>query len=193
MDNKVQRLLKKPIIQDLDENSFFYFEKTANKLYKSGFKIKFYKGFVDRDKKQKFNGQLDFSNKVLRVGHVYTVDWMQVYVHEYCHFLQFLSDKNYFNKYYDNVHETAKVELDCEKRVVKEIKKYNLPIDVGEYIMSSNAHVCLYYCKPYFNNLITDSAIDKIFHLMPDQFRLNFDKFIKNNYDYLKDVVFHES
>jgi hypothetical protein len=35
------------------------------------------------------------------------------------------------------------VELDCEKRTVKKIKKYNLPINIDRYIKEANA--CLWW------------------------------------------------
>lgn len=40
---------------------------------------------------------------------------------------------------------TILMEQDCEKRVVKFIKKYNLPIDPGEYMKNANAYVLSYF------------------------------------------------
>src|ERR1035437_9183028 len=36
------------------------------------------------------------------------------------------------------------IELDCEQRSVKKIKKYNLPLDVETYIKKANSYIFLY-------------------------------------------------
>jgi len=36
------------------------------------------------------------------------------------------------------------LELDCEKRAVKNIKKYNLPIDIAKYTKSANSYILFY-------------------------------------------------
>jgi len=95
--------------------------------------------------------------------------WFPVFVHEYCHFQQYMDncpawvecDKEESDivfewidgKEYDirvvktSIKRTVNIELDCEKRVVKTIKKFNLPIDIPTYIKQANSYVMFYnYC-----------------------------------------------
>jgi hypothetical protein len=98
--------------------------------------------------------------------------WGPIFAHEYCHFLQWKDkdqlwydyqsisvDENY--KIYHNLpiekdrlefclNTYRDVELDCEKRTVKLLKKYKVPVDITEYIRGANAYVHFYnYIKRY--------------------------------------------
>ena len=100
-------------------------------------------------------------------------DWLEILVHESCHMDQWFekapvwmnldisgSDTNYiglFDKWLGKEIELDKstlrsciqaiidVEIDCEKRAVDLIKKFNLDIDVDNYIRKSNAYVLFYH------------------------------------------------
>ena len=98
--------------------------------------------------------------------------WLCVYVHEYGHFLQWKENSIYFDeenkenerymtsdgiiddwiggKNYSQetiikaIRSSQECELDCEKKAAKLIKKFDLPIDVGEYIQRANSYVSFY-------------------------------------------------
>ena len=95
--------------------------------------------------------------------------WFMVYLHEYGHFMQWKDNSFYFDKkdkryiksdeIIDNwidgknypqdiiikaIRFIQKCELDCEKKVVKLIKKFNFPIDIGEYIQEANSYIHFY-------------------------------------------------
>jgi len=93
--------------------------------------------------------------------------WLPIYVHEYCHFLQWRDGSVYFDpryprycestvddwlagnsfsktKIFNSIEASKECELDCEKRVVKLIKKFNLPMDVDNYIKRANVYVMFY-------------------------------------------------
>ena len=90
--------------------------------------------------------------------------WITILVHEFCHMEQWhkdkemwaksdtsyliddwLSGKNFSKKKINELIDTARnLEMDCEKRAVKTIKKWNLPIDTEEYIQKSNAYILFY-------------------------------------------------
>jgi hypothetical protein len=98
----------------------------------------------------------------------YETNW-GIFVHESCHVDQMI-DKN--SIWYDESFNTEKdwldlhtkgetkksekvkkyfkkimeLELDCEKRSVEKIKKYNLNIDINSYIKSGNSYLFSYYC-----------------------------------------------
>lgn len=98
-------------------------------------------------------------------------EWLQIFLHESCHMDQwrfktcvwnrtFITDDidtlnlvdlwierkiGLNNKQLDEyITASRNVELDCEKRSVKKIKQYGLPIDSVEYIQRANAYVCFY-------------------------------------------------
>lgn len=100
--------------------------------------------------------------------------WGPIFAHEYCHFLQW-KDKttlwkksrtvsvNDLNAILQNKPVTLSeltrglnisrdLELDCEKRVVKLLKKYKVPTNIGDYIRRANVYVHFYnYIKEYRN------------------------------------------
>ena len=90
-------------------------------------------------------------------------EFMQVLVHEYCHFLQYINNSKIYKKCYDAsfiVDQWLKgknypikkvkrafflvraMERDCERRALKIIKEFNLKIDSKMY--AKRAHVYIY-------------------------------------------------
>jgi len=94
--------------------------------------------------------------------------WLATFVHEYCHAQQYIEHSRLaweydnalgMDKYDDWLEKKADMtkeeltectravqalELDCERRVVRLIYKYNLPLDVDDYIRRANAYVLFY-------------------------------------------------
>ncbi len=66
------------------------------------------------------------------------------------------------------------MEFDCEKRTVAKIKKYNLPIDIKDYIQKANAYVWFYTAvlnKRQWDGTKSDSIyIKEIFSICPKTF-----------------------
>jgi len=69
---------------------------------------------------------------------------------------------------------TREVEFDCEKRTAKKIKKFNLPIDVDEYIQKSNAYVAFYNVmtrtRKWYKPGRSPYTVDKVWKKMPKTF-----------------------
>ena len=120
--------------------------------------------------------------------------WLQILVHEYAHMTQWkegvpcwkadvngegalelldtwlqggkVSDKD--------VDEAIKlsilVELDCERRAVNLIKKYDLPIDVSLYIKKANAYILFYHAVKKYRKWYDPKFSDfpGVAELMPD-------------------------
>jgi hypothetical protein len=127
-------------------------------------------------------------------------EWGQNFVHEYCHFLQW-RDKRYVGELYDKSSEhfeqwikkmrhisideliktlnrERRIEIDCEKRVIKEIDKYSLEIDKDRYIRKANAYI-------YSFNMIVEtrqdaspdpSEVEEIIDIMPNRFLSRYDR-----------------
>jgi hypothetical protein len=89
-------------------------------------------------------------------------DWLDVLIHESCHLDQFVekspvwcpddiglyivenwiqNKKITFKKATEAFHNTILLELDCEKRTVKKIKKYKLDFDLDLYIQKANVYL----------------------------------------------------
>jgi hypothetical protein len=131
-------------------------------------------------------------------------DALQILVHEYCHLTQWVEqcdswvasvkneshDKLYRWLAGEDIKDIKKaisicrdLELDNEKRAIKMIKRFNLPIDIDIYIKKANAYVQYYnylpisrkWCSPkntpYKNNRLVE--------LMSSKFNMNYDKLTK--------------
>lgn len=159
--------------------------------------------YLDLSGEIKCGGYFDETNKVLAVamGHK---DSMSLFVHEYSHMNQWLDGIEVWNKcsdecshdamdrwlkgeYIENINhhiDNCKyLELDNEKRAVKLIKKFDLEIDVDNYVRKANAYVQFYnYLKlsrkwsvpknsPYMNERIQSSC--------PKTFSMDYSKISK--------------
>jgi hypothetical protein len=149
----------------------------------------------------KCSGYFDEEHLVVAMKHP---DALQILVHEYGHLTQWADQCDIWvtsskSKSHDKLYrwlagEDVKgieeainicrdLELDNEKRSVKLIKKFNLPIDVDMYIKKANAYVQFYnyllisrkWCtpknSPYKN--------DRLLEAMPTKFNMNYNKLTK--------------
>lgn len=91
--------------------------------------------------------------------------FFDVFLHEYCHFLQFIENvpkwKDWLNgvdgfnqwlkgreypKYQVRLfrRKIQEMELNCEKRAVRLVKKYKLPVELDKYVKMANAYLFSY-------------------------------------------------
>lgn len=140
-------------------------------------------------------------------------DWLDVLVHEFSHFEQWRdNDKTYIGTDYkkttaDNIvwnwiagknytsdtvetciNKMKLCELNCERRTVKNIIKYSLPINITEYIQRANAYIHEYnYIKltRRWNNPTKKSATDipEIIKAMPTHLNGNYSRIPKKIID----------
>jgi hypothetical protein len=165
-----------------------------------------YKSQVDEEN-MPCSGYFDENSLVVATKKKKMEDWLDVLVHESCHLDQFLAgskvwtpDSDALNIVEDWIHgkniknkklikgfrNAIALELDCEKRSIKKIKKYKLPIDSKKYIQKANAYLFSYlyayvkkawYPKPYEN--------PKIYLNMPKEF-LSLDEYFTLSTPYFK-------
>jgi hypothetical protein len=112
------------------------------------------------------SGWFEYPNLSVAMGND---DWFEVFIHEYCHFRQWLDEQkpgtwslNYgpvsneeFNSFFDWVYGKKELnplevtdlrkriqllEQDCDKRVVELINIHDLPVDIELYTQKSNAY-----------------------------------------------------
>lgn len=132
-------------------------------------------------------------------------DFINTLVHESCHLDQFIEKSNLWTeasigdvidewlagKNIDRIEECIKptkyLELDCEKRAVLKIKKYQLPINTSEYIQKANAYLW------FHNYMFTKRSWPKpgngpwemkqVWSKLPKTFSKNYDVMPKNFID----------
>lgn len=124
-------------------------------------------------------------------------DWWQTLLHEYCHMKQemdgkfsdpqpFLDFDDWLNKKIElseddlkkSVRLIQKCELDCEKRVIKLVKKHKIIFDYKLYIKKANACLWLYEVarrNRSWCNKKSPAQIEEIFNLCPDKFITSLD------------------
>ena len=153
------------------------------------------------DDNDRCSGYFDEENLVVAMNRP---DALQILVHEYCHLTQWVEqcdswvasvkneshDKLYRWLAGEDIKDIKKaisicrdLELDNEKRAIKMIKRFNLPIDIDIYIKKANAYVQYYnylpisrkWCSPkntpYKNNRLVE--------LMSSKFNMNYNKLTK--------------
>ena len=164
--------------------------------------ITFYEGkgkYIKLSGNIKCGGYFDHTNKVLAYASKHPIA-LAILAHETCHLDQWLenpkkfesydeiglidewlSGKKVSNKRLDNaIYLAMELELDCEKRTARKIKKYNLPIDLPNYIRRANVYVYFYlwlrktrrWSKP--NN--SPYQIDEIINSVPSRFLKDYSK-----------------
>jgi hypothetical protein len=172
-----------------------YTSKALIDILDSGFQIKLIHSSID-------GGLVDDTKKLLAVNTKGNIEsWFSIFVHEYCHFLQW-KEKKFTGKKWDDTfgrlyawingkeeilkkervllsRRAKRVELDCERRTVAEIRKHKLPIDVDRYIQKANAYIFSYGFlaegeKDLYSRGMFDSSL--IYNLMPKHFLTRYDR-----------------
>lgn len=129
-------------------------------------------------------------------------DWVPIFVHEYCHFLQWCEEpqiwkqSNQVNAHVMNdvisnnpitlkqldfcLNTTRDLELDCEVRTVKLFKEYKVPINMKEYIKKANAYIFFHNHMKTYRSWWPKSCAPyenkKIVDACPSRFITNYDK-----------------
>jgi hypothetical protein len=143
------------------------------------------------------SGYFDEDERVLAVAMKKDI-WLGVLVHEYAHLTQWVEGCDAWKNGCKGIEKVDRwlggekvrdikkalafsrdLELDNEKRAVKLIKKWNLPIDVKDYVKRANAYVQFYnymyfskkWCRP--NNSPYDNPV--VVGAMPSTFRMNYE------------------
>lgn len=172
-----------------------FIELIKNECKERGVVIKIGKGkYINYGKGFRVSGYFSTSPEILAFATKHK-GFLETLVHESCHmdqwyekdkvwqisakydddnvFDNWITQKDYpLSKVFKSIDRIQLVELDCEKRSVKKIKKYDLPIDIKQYIKRANSYLFLYtFIKvkrkwpdkgPYYIKQIVD--------LMPDKF-----------------------
>lgn len=143
-----------------------YLGKTLAEMISSGVTVQFNKRIYNS--KHSYNFFDDEPRPKLHINYFDDElnDWFSVYVHEYCHFLQWKKEikkwepfgdhMSKVNLFLDGKRKTVKIEhirkvqeleMDCDRKAIKQIKKFKLKIDLEDYIRTSNLYI---YCHNFF-------------------------------------------
>lgn len=172
----------------------------------------------------KCNGYFDDDNRALAVATGKSFDkWFKTLVHEFGHMTQWIDGIPEWKEikepadaeviielWYDKLIElesaqkqywlkrARNVELDCERRTVRLIKRHNLPIDTEEYSQHANAYVYFWNYtmivrswykigkEPYNIPEIVSAmpkTMDNDYDKLPPKYRELFDKYLINIWD----------
>lgn len=148
-----------------------FISDTTKVAKENGIKIRFINKEVIFSKDDKSGTSGYFIRKPLEIAVAYKgydfIEWVMLFIHESCHMDQYLENKaesikidSSYNIFYGwlegknsftykevevAVNKVIEYELDCEKRSVEKIKKYNLPIDIKAYKKIANSY--LYFIR----------------------------------------------
>lgn len=148
---------------------------------------------LDEDKTMFSAGYFDSGGKQLVVA-INRPDYLQILIHESSHLDQYIEnckawrgEKNGFmvdewlsGKDWDKrkikraINNTISLELDCEKRSVKKIIQYNLPVGETVYIQKANAYLLFYNFMFYVRRWIDPNNCPyvkpEVYNKMPTKF-----------------------
>lgn len=127
------------------------------------------------------------------------IDWLEIFVHESCHRDQCIENTRIWTKTIDGhdaltmlwqwldktieltpdklhqvIQASMMVELDCERRSVKKIKRYKLPIDIEAYTKKANAYVYFFLSmqetRKWYGKGKSPIYLDEVWKQMPAHF-----------------------
>lgn len=151
------------------------------------------KVILDKKNKMYSAGYFDNENRVLAVA-TKRPDYLQTIVHESCHLDQWVEgckawtgeingwmvEEWLTGKEFDKrkikraINKTISLELDCERRSIKKIIKYNLPIGETVYIQKANAYLLFYNYMFYVRRWIDPNNCPyvkpEVYSKMPTRF-----------------------
>jgi hypothetical protein len=150
------------------------------------------------DDNDRCSGYFDEENLVVAMNRP---DAIQILVHEYCHLTQWVEQCDLWvasvkNESHDKLYrwlagEEVKgiekaisicrdLELDNEKRAVKVIKRFNLPVDIDIYIKKANAYVQYYnyilLSRKWCNPKNTPYKNERLVEAMSTKFNMDYSK-----------------
>lgn len=150
------------------------------------------------DDNDRCSGYFDEENLVVAMKRP---DAIQILVHEYCHLTQWVEQCDLWvasvkNESHDKLYrwlagEEVKgiekaisicrdLELDNEKRAVKVIKRFNLPVDIDIYIKKANAYVQYYnyilLSRKWCNPKNTPYKNERLVEAMSTKFNMDYSK-----------------
>ena len=128
-------------------------------------------------------------------------EWFPIFVHEYCHYLQWSKTPEIWKKYdkpsehlhqllYEDrptiskkyLHLLQEVELNCDKMAIELIKKHKLKVNLKDYIVDSNLYIACYPLIAKYKKMVVPYEGDA-YDIMPKE-HFTLDDLVKKNYDH---------
>ena len=158
--------------------------------------------------KDQCSGYFDGDEKVLVVACGKPVEkWMEILVHEFSHMEQWKSDDRWSTwdnaalklwSWMDNsaimnkkqlsnvLDDMIELELDCEKKSVELIRKWDLPLNIPQYIQKANIYLYSYALMAHLKHFPTDVYRDEnLLKLVPTTFLRSYIKPPKQLSEYI--------
>lgn len=125
-------------------------------------------------------------------------EWFEILIHEFCHLEQWKTDprwkkwtnacgktwewmagdiimnKTQLRNVLDNM---VELEKDCEMRAVEKIRKWDLPVNITQYVKKANVYLYSYHMLPEIKKFPTGVHSDiNLIEMAPKTFRKNYRK-----------------
>lgn len=166
--------------------------------------------YLQASRKVRCGGYFDEEAGVLAVA-TKSERWFEILVHEYCHLTQWRDNCEVWqgiNKSIVKVNDWLEgknvrgikqalahvrdMELDNEKRSVRTIKKWDLPVDIKLYTQKANSYVLfynwMYYTRRWCSVKNSPYRNPAIYSRMPTTFRINHSVLLPRYYKIFKEV-----
>ena len=105
-----------------------------------------------------------------RIGKMESMDFIDLWLSDKIELSEDQKD-NYFSR-------SILVEKDCEERTVKNIKKFNLPIDTVDYTKRANSYILFYHivrkCRRWYQPHKEPYNLSYVYSAMPEDFNLDY-------------------
>jgi len=141
-------------------------------------------------------------------------DWIETFVHEYCHFEQYLDgmfkgfdDSRLWNWLGGKIEleqeeinrlcvQSRELEADCERRAMRKIKQYELPIDTRYYARKGNAYIMVYNAISRYHSVpqkVAPYRIADICNLFSEDILESFDSTPSEYFELLKKYCYEKN
>jgi len=193
MDNRIKEFVSHAIFDMLNNKVDITIRNSSYLKYSSGINNVSVSGWFSESDSLEFACAVGKSQK----------NWIQTFVHEYCHFQQWKEKESTYTRWDDETDLLVKYdewlegreeltkkelikatrviqacELNCEKRSVKMIKEWDLPINIDDYIKKANCYIYFYNAVSKYRNWYKKAPynVSKINKLVPNTFQKSYVK-----------------
>lgn len=174
-----------------NKNFKLFLSEAITRVISNGVSVKFFNADSVVSHGSTCSGYFDHKRGVIGIAAKDEDIWPEVFIHEYCHFLQWSgTGKRFFEIDYDidewlngkiNISDkkakeimqlALRCEINCEKKVVRIVKKYHLPISIPNYIKKANWYLLSY--RVSFDKRKWSKNIRDCSNLMPNKWLSNY-------------------
>jgi hypothetical protein len=192
-----------------NRNARRFLADTMGVCQKNGIKLKLSGGRYVRMYTGNCTGYFDEENLAVALNNPISL-WLGILVHESCHLDQYLNGTQVWDgidkhlnrveswvttrkrfcgneRAEESLRRVLKMELDCERRAVKKIQKYDLPLSVDSYCRGANAYLFSYPASLRWRKWFPQPYKNKTLLAKMPNYLLNLDEYLDDG-NYMHDL-----